>query len=216
MSIKIAEQFYTIQGEGKDIGKPAYFIRLVGCFLRCKFCDSKHSWVGENTLPFLSDIKPFNITGKYIVLTGGEPMMHIDKPELKEFVDKLSGYEINVETTGIRENTIYDGNVIDNVLDFISKIGNGKNTMSFVVSPKLDARCYTNEVTSRDIFNFYRVPIDGINWILQKEIERLITYKFIYTPETEDTLNFMLQTIPEWFRNNVYIMPMTTIKNFTN
>ncbi|MCK5015549.1 MAG: 7-carboxy-7-deazaguanine synthase QueE [Candidatus Peribacteraceae bacterium] len=216
MSIKVSEAFYTIQGEGKDVGKPAFFIRLVGCYLRCKFCDSKHSWVDDDRNIKLSDVTSSKIAGDYIVLTGGEPFLHINDLELKEFMNDLSGYDINVETTGIIDNDITGKNAILNIFDFMSKVGNGKNKLSFVVSPKLDVDCYTQKgLAINDIHNFYRIPADGINWVLKQEIERLITYKFIYTPEMEPALDFIIQTIPDWFRDNVYIMPMTNIENFT-
>jgi len=38
------EHFYTLQGEGKWSGKPAYFIRLGGCDVGCHWCDVKDSW----------------------------------------------------------------------------------------------------------------------------------------------------------------------------
>ena len=38
------EDFYTIQGEGFHAGKPAYFIRLGGCDVGCRWCDAKYTW----------------------------------------------------------------------------------------------------------------------------------------------------------------------------
>ena len=43
--IPVLEEFYTIQGEGFNSGKAAYFVRLGGCDLACRWCDSKESWV---------------------------------------------------------------------------------------------------------------------------------------------------------------------------
>ena len=42
--IPIVESFYTIQGEGCHVGKPAYFIRTGGCDVGCHWCDVKASW----------------------------------------------------------------------------------------------------------------------------------------------------------------------------
>ena len=42
--IKLVNMFYSFQGEGKTIGQPRLFIRLAGCNLRCKWCDTKYSW----------------------------------------------------------------------------------------------------------------------------------------------------------------------------
>ena len=42
--LPIMEQFYTIQGEGANTGKAAYFIRIGGCDVGCHWCDVKESW----------------------------------------------------------------------------------------------------------------------------------------------------------------------------
>lgn len=42
--LPLVEDFYTIQGEGFHAGKPAYFIRLGGCDVGCRWCDAKYTW----------------------------------------------------------------------------------------------------------------------------------------------------------------------------
>ena len=42
--LPVMEEFFTIQGEGKYTGTPAYFIRLGGCDVGCVWCDVKESW----------------------------------------------------------------------------------------------------------------------------------------------------------------------------
>ena len=42
--LPLVEDFYTIQGEGYHTGKPAYFIRLGGCDVGCRWCDAKYTW----------------------------------------------------------------------------------------------------------------------------------------------------------------------------
>ena len=42
--LPLVEDFYTIQGEGFHAGKPAYFIRLSGCDVGCRWCDAKYTW----------------------------------------------------------------------------------------------------------------------------------------------------------------------------
>ena len=44
LSLPVAEEFYSVQGEGCNTGRAAYFIRLAGCDVRCSFCDSKATW----------------------------------------------------------------------------------------------------------------------------------------------------------------------------
>ena len=43
-ALPIVEQFYTVQGEGYHTGKAAYFIRIGGCDIGCRWCDTKYSW----------------------------------------------------------------------------------------------------------------------------------------------------------------------------
>ena len=45
--LPLVEEFYTIQGEGFNSGKPAYFIRIGGCDIGCSWCDTKFSWNSE-------------------------------------------------------------------------------------------------------------------------------------------------------------------------
>jgi len=45
--LPLMEEFYTIQGEGYNTGKAAYFIRLGGCDVGCHWCDVKESWDAE-------------------------------------------------------------------------------------------------------------------------------------------------------------------------
>ncbi len=95
------EQFYTIQGEGFNSGKPAYFIRLGGCDVGCVWCDVKDSW-DINAHPFKSieeiieDIKKYNC--KNVVVTGGEPLMH-NLDALCEALKK-NNYNTWIETSG--------------------------------------------------------------------------------------------------------------------
>ena len=50
MKLPLMEQFYTIQGEGANSGRAAYFIRLAGCDVGCSWCDVKESWMQLNIL----------------------------------------------------------------------------------------------------------------------------------------------------------------------
>ena len=47
MKLKISEIFYSIQGEGVDMGIPTIFLRLFGCNLRCTWCDSMYAVEGK-------------------------------------------------------------------------------------------------------------------------------------------------------------------------
>jgi organic radical activating enzyme len=77
--LPLMEEFYTIQGEGYNTGKAAYFIRLGGCDVGCHWCDVKESWDAElHPLTKSDDIvtKAATFPGKAVVVTGGEPLIY--------------------------------------------------------------------------------------------------------------------------------------------
>jgi 7-carboxy-7-deazaguanine synthase (Cx14CxxC type) len=121
MSYAVKEIFYTLQGEGAQTGRAAVFCRFVGCNLWsghekdrvnaiCKFCDT--DFLGTDgpdggkfdTETRLADRieqswQPASSSGKkFVVLTGGEPLLQLDRP----LIDALHtrGFEIAVETNG--------------------------------------------------------------------------------------------------------------------
>lgn len=95
------EDFYTIQGEGMNTGRAAYFIRLGGCDVECVWCDVKESWdANKHPLLTVSDLlqKVKESNTKLVVITGGEPAMH-DLTALTSML-KENGYELAIETSG--------------------------------------------------------------------------------------------------------------------
>ncbi|HEU4438346.1 MAG TPA: 7-carboxy-7-deazaguanine synthase QueE, partial [Methylomirabilota bacterium] len=99
---RIAETFYSIQGEGPTAGLPAVFVRLQGCSVGCRWCDTKYSWdlAGgrEATLPgLLAEVEGFAC--RRVVITGGEPL---ESPLFTPLASALAerGYVVEVETSG--------------------------------------------------------------------------------------------------------------------
>jgi len=76
--LPLVEEFYSIQGEGFNTGKAAYFIRLGGCDVGCSWCDSRYSWnPGLHPLVATEEIIKNVIDSgtDSVVVTGGEPLM---------------------------------------------------------------------------------------------------------------------------------------------
>lgn len=97
----MAESFHTIQGEGFNAGKAAYFIRLGGCDVRCPWCDSKETWNSRLYPPTnIEEIAaPIRRTqAENIVITGGEPLLYNLSPLCGLL--KKEGYSIFLETSG--------------------------------------------------------------------------------------------------------------------
>ena len=100
--MKIAELFYSIQGEGSLVGVPSVFIRTSGCNLRCAWCDTPYtSWQPEGadlTLnQIVDEVKAH--PARHVVVTGGEPMI---APEIIALTERLRGLglHITIETAG--------------------------------------------------------------------------------------------------------------------
>ncbi|MGB3080091.1 MAG: 7-carboxy-7-deazaguanine synthase [Saprospiraceae bacterium] len=117
-SYKVKEIYYTLQGEGARTGRPSVFLRFTGCNLWsgreedrseaiCKFCDT--DFIGMDgvlggkydalTLASkVNELWPSDQGRKYVVCTGGEPLLQIDE-ELIQALHQY-GFEIGIETNG--------------------------------------------------------------------------------------------------------------------
>ena len=99
--LPLVEDFYTVQGEGYHTGKPAYFIRLGGCDVGCRWCDAKYTWNPRMFPPVdievvVSRAKAY--AAQAIVITGGEPLLYPLGPLTAAL--RSEGLEIFLETSG--------------------------------------------------------------------------------------------------------------------
>lgn len=95
---KIAEIFYSLQGEGHHTGYPTVFIRFSGCNKRCPFCDTRH----EEGIYMADDdiVRAVNLyTADWVVLTGGEPSLWIDG-DFVRLLKRATRKRIAIETNG--------------------------------------------------------------------------------------------------------------------
>jgi 7-carboxy-7-deazaguanine synthase (Cx14CxxC type) len=122
MTYSVKEIFYTLQGEGANVGRPAVFCRFAGCNLWsgreedrthaiCRFCDTDflgtngpgggkfHS--AEDLARAVAACWPHDSSGRarpLVVCTGGEPLLQLDVPVVMAFHD--AGFEVAIETNG--------------------------------------------------------------------------------------------------------------------
>lgn len=91
--------FLSVQGEGRNCGKLAVFIRTAGCNLKCLWCDTKYSWnSGKNYDE--KWLEYYLQKTKFIIVTGGEPLLHENLiKELRE----ISKVKLEIETNGTIE-----------------------------------------------------------------------------------------------------------------
>lgn len=211
MKIKISEIFYSIQGEGPNLGKPSVFIRFFGCNLQCHFCDTKFTWHPDHA--DFTEMTPEEISQKisklvgannhspellHLIFTGGEPSLF--QKEIKAIKTTLEAslpsggikgaLTLEIETNGsfpLEENLYHTINI----------------------SPKLPSSG-NKTYAIKTLNNFTKKLNASIPPLPEGEAGRgvKITYKFVAdtTPESQqEILEFIHKNkIPQ---EKIYIMP---------
>ncbi len=119
MTYAVKEIFYTLQGEGANAGRPAVFCRFAGCNLWsgreedrasavCRFCDTDFVGTdGENGGKYrnadaladrIASLWPEGEDYRFVVCTGGEPMLQMDEPLVAAL--HAARFEVAIETNG--------------------------------------------------------------------------------------------------------------------
>lgn len=127
----VNEIFGSIDGEGLRTGELATFIRLAGCNLRCRYCDTCYALkMTDGKAMHIEDIlnKVDEIGYKNITLTGGEPLIH---PNVNILINELlnEGYKVNIETNGSIDIKDYVKENILITLDYKSVSSNENDKM---------------------------------------------------------------------------------------
>ena len=98
--LRITEVFYSLQGETSRVGLPTVFIRLTGCPLRCRWCDTAYAFTGgqpQTIAQLLAEVGRHPT--HHVCVTGGEPLAQRDcLPLLTALCD--AGYDVSLETSG--------------------------------------------------------------------------------------------------------------------
>lgn len=100
--LPVNEIFYSRQGEGMRAGEPSLFVRLAGCNLSCRFCDTDTDRYEELSIAeIISKLSQANDKCDWVVLTGGEPLIQA-AVVLKDLFNSLkdAGYKVQLETNG--------------------------------------------------------------------------------------------------------------------
>ncbi|WP_414040452.1 7-carboxy-7-deazaguanine synthase QueE [Acidithiobacillus sp. M4-SHS-6] len=114
--LRITEIFHSLQGETRSVGRPATFVRLTGCPLRCQYCDTAYAFHGGEWQTLDAIMASVQAGGNHlVVVTGGEPLAQADVlPLLTRLCD--DGYEVFLETSGALPVAAVDPRVVK-VLD---------------------------------------------------------------------------------------------------
>jgi len=100
--MKIAELFYSLQGEGRQSGRPTVFVRTTGCNLRCRYCDTAYAYEGGTAMTPDEILRALaQYPCRTCCITGGEPLL---QPDLETLVSALvlNRYQVCLETNGSR------------------------------------------------------------------------------------------------------------------
>jgi 7-carboxy-7-deazaguanine synthase len=98
--LRITEIFLSLQGETSTVGKPTVFVRLTGCPLRCKYCDTAYAFSGGESIEIDTILQRVAAYGvHYVTVTGGEPLA---QPGCLSLLHRLcdAGYQTSLETSG--------------------------------------------------------------------------------------------------------------------
>lgn len=210
-SLLVKELYKSIQGESSYAGLPCVFIRLSGCPLRCRWCDTVYGFKGGDVLTIdeiLEKVKSLDVP--LVELTGGEPLAQDNAFDL---LDRLcnSGYKVLLETSGsvdisqVHKNThiimdlkcpdskMSEHNLFEN-LDHLK----ASDEIKFVVANKADldwARMIIHEYHLDSRFSLLLSPAFGlvdpkdlVKWMLDYKINarlNLQLHKYIWSPKAK-------------------------------
>lgn len=189
--MKIAEIFFSVQGEGLLTGVPSVFIRTSGCNLRCVWCDTPYtSWKPEGQQMSVAEIvaRTEELIGpspaRHAVLTGGEPMLLPESVELTQAL-KAKGFHITVETAG----TVFQP-VLCDLMSISPKLANS--------TPRDDAFWSSKHEELR-----LNVPV--LTQLMQAYEHQL---KFVVSSEADlPEIESLLAQLPPTPRDKVLLMP---------
>lgn len=162
--LRIAEMFYSLQGEARDVGRPTFFVRLTGCPLRCSYCDTEYAftkgqlWSLEAIMAEVNSWKP-----RFVCVTGGEPLA---QPLVKDLLKLLcdQGLEVSLETSGafsVGEVDVRVSKVVDLKTPSSGEMGRNdyknirwltrRDQVKFVVGDDLDYRWAKSQLEMHDL-----------------------------------------------------------------
>lgn len=179
------EIFYSLQGEGISQGSPSIFVRLAGCNLACRWCDTAYSWNRERAVEtevrtVAEEIGKLAPSSCRLVITGGEPLLQ--QGDLERLLSFFPSRYVEIETNG----TILPS-------DFLLK-----RVSQWNVSPKLHHagndtdRCVVPSVLAR-------LAQTGVAW-----------FKFVVSCEDDWCEIEALATQTEIPRDRILLMPLSS------
>jgi 7-carboxy-7-deazaguanine synthase len=209
-TLLVTEMFESVQGESTWAGLPCFFIRLTGCPLRCRWCDTEYAFAGGTTIPIREIVEKAEKSGIDLVeVTGGEPLAQPNCPLLCERLLE-AGKTVLVETAGShpievlpeRVFRIVDlkcpdsGECNRNLWSNLDEL-NQRDEVKFVIAGRVDYEWARAVVGEHDLDRRVRsvlfAPVHGeleprklVSWILEDRLPvrfQLQIHKIVWEPE---------------------------------
>lgn len=206
--LTITELYVSVQGESSWAGLPCAFIRLTGCPLRCRWCDTVYSFHGGQKMSIaeiLEKLKGFGVP--LVELTGGEPLAQEGAiPLMRELL--AQGYRVMIETSGALpisdvpkevikivdlkcpDSGMCDKNLMENI-EHLSP----HDEIKFVVASRQDFEWAKEQIRSRGLDKICTqllspawglvTPKDLVEWMLEAKVParlNLQQHKYIWSP----------------------------------
>ena len=176
-SMRITEIYASVSGETAHAGRPCTLVRTTGCDLRCGYCDTAYAFTGgaeRSVAEVLAEVA--GLSPRLVLLTGGEPLLQRELPELAERLLGL-GYDVMVETGGSQDLARLPRGVI-RILD-LKTPGSGeshkmrwdnlallepKDAVKFVLCDEADYRWSVDVARDRRLFGRTEVLLSPVPW----------------------------------------------------
>lgn len=159
-TLRVNEVFHSIQGESTRMGRPCVFVRLAGCHLRCRYCDTEYAFKegrAREIDDLIEEIRGYGCG--FVEVTGGEPLL---QERVHGFMGRLCdlGLTVAVETSGACDISACDERVV-RIMD-IKTPGSGEaERMEWANIERLTARDEVKfVVTDRADYDFARGVIE--------------------------------------------------------
>ncbi|MGH7780545.1 MAG: radical SAM protein [Candidatus Binataceae bacterium] len=209
--LNISEIFYSIQGESTHAGRPCVFVRLTGCNLRCRWCDTAYAFYGGQRMT-IEEVAAAAARHRcnLIEITGGEPLL---QEGVYPLIDALlaAGDTVMIETSGASNISRLDPRVIK-IMD-LKCPGSGESErnlwsnldhltahdeIKFVVANRADYEWARNAIITGDLATRVNAllispafgemdPAALAEWILEDRLParmQLQMHKHIWSPNT--------------------------------
>jgi 7-carboxy-7-deazaguanine synthase len=154
LRLKITEIFHSIQGEALFSGWPTVFVRLTGCPLRCRYCDTAYAFGGGEWWSVAAIVERVSGFGaRHVCVTGGEPLAQARCPGLLTALCD-AGFEVCLETGGAHDISLVDARV-HRIVD-IKTPGSGESARNRLENLEL--------LTPRDALKLVVTSRDDYEW----------------------------------------------------